>query len=986
MDRLTPQPENEFTPDDERLSAYLDGELNSADQARLEERLCHDAELRQLIEELRAVRLHLEVLPEFKLSPDFAVQVLRRAELEILAGTQNSPATTAASAPITPLGESQPLAAAASPADTAPAAGSPQPTASPLLNNLNRRPWLRPALWTALAAAAGIMILLTNSRPPAVRDEIAVKETTRHVAVKQTEELAKIPAATADNHFEDNHPAAADQPAPLTTAFGSQVAPLNALRLEPESKLVQKEALERGFNDKLALHDRAIQAEENSAAAKKGEPVTELAPGELAAAEAKSSSRGAPRQKQADHTDQNQKIDEHALREQSSASDGNSFQRESDAQIRLHADRSSESLVEQGEGENRQRRLALNRQAAAQDFVLVQLDQLPAAANNAAFELLLSRHRINVVDPQTGRLLVEARDKRLPERELNFKSESLEMPPLQNRTDAAPLKPLPATPPPGAAVTATDDVKVQARADSPANSSDAPQPSAATEELSVYVVEMDRVQLPLLVEQLRGEKAAFSQVQLAAAPNLTNPSIENLVVRPLLRDTETTRLKDNIEQPKADLKVTSDAQQREFKKNLGQVQQNAAGKQQSNDIKQFALGKPEQSGAAIRRAPGEKESGAVNGNEQAKNDAAPSEFKQSELKAASEPASAPAKTELPTNQPPSPLAAKEEWDSKDGRSADLGGGGRSAQAGRASARFTLPAAPADHDAQAQNAVSAAAPPAPEDSAVQNHRNGQVAAGDSIQREIPQPELKNRATPGWGYRFKFNNADKFAEAAQLAQQAGAASAPNDDSAWQLFWFSLAGKQPAVDFAAPEGELSANAGDGGMRNAPQAEDSAEKHLAQGAALPAPADSQLAEQTTAHEQQVAIDGTADKKSTAKSGIKLPAPAISTRAAVPPAMEAPLAAAPHATVRQNAQVNGNERIRVLFILRRRAAAQAESIVEGKTGQITSRNEAAKAVAGDVKDNAGGAGGFGGGQGALLPPNAAPSAPAAPAAADSGK
>ena len=71
---------------DERISSYLDGELSADEQARFEERLAESAELRQLVEELRALRGSLDLLPRYQLEPDFAERMLRRAEQRMLIG------------------------------------------------------------------------------------------------------------------------------------------------------------------------------------------------------------------------------------------------------------------------------------------------------------------------------------------------------------------------------------------------------------------------------------------------------------------------------------------------------------------------------------------------------------------------------------------------------------------------------------------------------------------------------------------------------------------------------------------------------------------------------------------------------------------------------------------------------------------------------------------------------------------------------------
>lgn len=73
-------------PDDELLSAYLDGELADDERARVERWLAEQPESRQLLEELRAVKQRLETLPAARLGEDFADRVLRQAEREMLSG------------------------------------------------------------------------------------------------------------------------------------------------------------------------------------------------------------------------------------------------------------------------------------------------------------------------------------------------------------------------------------------------------------------------------------------------------------------------------------------------------------------------------------------------------------------------------------------------------------------------------------------------------------------------------------------------------------------------------------------------------------------------------------------------------------------------------------------------------------------------------------------------------------------------------------
>ncbi len=115
-------------PDDELISAYLDGELSGGELARAEHLLATNIECRQLFEELTALRARLRALPKSQLSDDFAATVLRRAEREML----------------------QPSAA---PRSTA-IAGD-QPT----LPFTSWRRWARPLVWSGLAAAAALLIM-----------------------------------------------------------------------------------------------------------------------------------------------------------------------------------------------------------------------------------------------------------------------------------------------------------------------------------------------------------------------------------------------------------------------------------------------------------------------------------------------------------------------------------------------------------------------------------------------------------------------------------------------------------------------------------------------------------------------------------------------------------------------------------------------------------------------------------------------------------
>jgi len=78
--------------DQELLSAYLDGELTAAEQARVERLLAENPKAKQLLDELRALSATLQSLPQEKIGEDLAPYVLRQAERELLTGSRPSAA------------------------------------------------------------------------------------------------------------------------------------------------------------------------------------------------------------------------------------------------------------------------------------------------------------------------------------------------------------------------------------------------------------------------------------------------------------------------------------------------------------------------------------------------------------------------------------------------------------------------------------------------------------------------------------------------------------------------------------------------------------------------------------------------------------------------------------------------------------------------------------------------------------------------------
>ena len=72
--------ENNKLSNEERLMAYLDGELSPAEAAKVEAAVAGNSQAAQLLEDLRAMQGTLQSLPRRKLGSDFAGQVVRAAQ------------------------------------------------------------------------------------------------------------------------------------------------------------------------------------------------------------------------------------------------------------------------------------------------------------------------------------------------------------------------------------------------------------------------------------------------------------------------------------------------------------------------------------------------------------------------------------------------------------------------------------------------------------------------------------------------------------------------------------------------------------------------------------------------------------------------------------------------------------------------------------------------------------------------------------------
>jgi anti-sigma factor RsiW len=153
--------------DDERLSAYLDGELSPDERQALDARLSEDGELRQALEELRALGVAMQALPRHRLDEHFSSEVMRRAEIEMLTG--NSPQAPASVPPPTAI----------------PQTAIPPMAATPARLPESSRPFgWRALLWTA--ASLGVAALIWNQFDARRERQVARDESTGETSAEKT--------------------------------------------------------------------------------------------------------------------------------------------------------------------------------------------------------------------------------------------------------------------------------------------------------------------------------------------------------------------------------------------------------------------------------------------------------------------------------------------------------------------------------------------------------------------------------------------------------------------------------------------------------------------------------------------------------------------------------------------------------------------------------------------------------------------------------
>jgi len=151
-------------PDDELISAYLDGEVTDEERRHVERLLAERPECRKLFEELQAITGQLRAAPRHELDDRFARRVLRRAERHMLAGEPSNAVPNDATAP------------AEAPSVASPSSESPLTSATISIasaRTLKGHNWRRYG-WAGLAAAAALLVMfLSGPEPDADNPQVA---------------------------------------------------------------------------------------------------------------------------------------------------------------------------------------------------------------------------------------------------------------------------------------------------------------------------------------------------------------------------------------------------------------------------------------------------------------------------------------------------------------------------------------------------------------------------------------------------------------------------------------------------------------------------------------------------------------------------------------------------------------------------------------------------------------------------------------------
>ena len=240
---------------DERISSYLDGELSADEQARFKERLVENTELRQLVEELRALRGSLDLLPRYQLEPNFAERVLRRAEQQMLVGGDVRSSGGALKA----------MPAANQACHRRPSAIDGAQVSHSVLDESRRwrRRIVRPLIYAGAAIAAAILFMVFT--PPRV-NEIAPNRPGEHPGEGEVASLSKSQQGRTGSSVESSTTPA--QPLPAADRTDTLRRKLNDAEpnLIVADYVVSPDTANQAFRRLLVKHDIALHEPTDGAA------------------------------------------------------------------------------------------------------------------------------------------------------------------------------------------------------------------------------------------------------------------------------------------------------------------------------------------------------------------------------------------------------------------------------------------------------------------------------------------------------------------------------------------------------------------------------------------------------------------------------------------------------------------------------------------------------------------------------------------------
>lgn len=234
-------------PDDELLSAYLDGELTADDSARVERLLAERPESRQLLEDLRLVRESLQALPRRRLDDDFSQHVLRQAEREVLhSGPDADPVAERA-------GQGNLLTAGNVAARDESANGEKTSAAASPSQAFDWQRMRRPAAWAALALAAGLLIMFMSPQ-----DKRAGQRQVAHHAAPRGE--AEQRPAVKDQSRREERPEMHAAPAGDLSSVSGKSGSAGIEDQPDETAELHK----RSLDEKAARDERAVEPPANA--------------------------------------------------------------------------------------------------------------------------------------------------------------------------------------------------------------------------------------------------------------------------------------------------------------------------------------------------------------------------------------------------------------------------------------------------------------------------------------------------------------------------------------------------------------------------------------------------------------------------------------------------------------------------------------------------------------------------------------------------